>query len=163
MSESSISLAQHLGSALTARKWTVCTAESCTGGGIGAAITDIAGSSQWFEAGFITYSNRIKSEVLGVSAELLAEHGAVSEEVVRAMAAGALDRSGADLAIAVSGVAGPGGGSPAKPVGTVCFGWGRRDDLQSQTLNFDGDRAAVRSQTVQQALRYLIEVSQSTV
>src|SRR5690606_25324764 len=112
-------LAQQLGEALAARGWRITTAESCTGGGIAAAITDIAGSSAWFERGYVTYSNAAKSEMLGVSASLIAHYGAVSEAVVVAMARGACAASGCELGVAVSGVAGPGGGSPDKPVGTV--------------------------------------------
>ena len=114
---------------LLARHWMMATAESCTGGLIAAACTDLAGSSAWFERGLVTYSNEAKTELLGVPAELIAQHGAVSEAVARAMAAGALARSQAQVAVAVTGVAGPGGGSASKPVGTVWLAWRSRDAL----------------------------------
>jgi nicotinamide-nucleotide amidase len=118
-------LAAELGAALQAQHATLATAESCTGGGIGYAVTQVAGSSAWFERGFITYSNEAKQQMLDVPAELIARHGAVSESVARAMALGALTRSRAHIAVSVTGIAGPGGGSRAKPVGTVCFGFAR--------------------------------------
>ena len=121
-----LTLADALGKALAARGWRTATAESCTGGLVAGAITAIAGSSAWFDRGFVTYTNEAKSELLGVPAALIAREGAVSEVVARAMADGALARSRADLVVAVTGIAGPGGGSVAKPVGTVCFAWGRR-------------------------------------
>lgn len=121
MTESTYLLAERLGQLLRGPKHTVTTAESCTGGGIGQAITLVPGSSAWFEAGYITYSNRIKSKLLGVPSALIEAHGAVSEPVVLAMAAGAIQHSAANYAVAVSGVAGPDGGTPNKPVGTVCF------------------------------------------
>lgn len=125
MTESTYLLAERLGQLLRGPKHTVTTAESCTGGGIGQAITLVPGSSAWFEAGYITYSNRIKSKLLGVPSALIEAHGAVSEPVVLAMAAGAIQHSAANYAVAVSGVAGPDGGTPNKPVGTVCFSAGR--------------------------------------
>lgn len=134
------------------------TAESCTGGLISAACTDLAGSSAWFERGFVTYSNEAKMDMLGVSAQTLAEHGAVSETTVREMAEGALARSLADVAVAVSGVAGPTGGTAAKPVGMVCIGWAAKTSpTRSLTVNFAGDRAAVRRQTVVRALDGILE------
>lgn len=150
-------LAVALGEALAARGWYAATAESCTGGLIAGAITDVAGSSGWFDRGFVTYSNEAKVELLGVRPETLDAHGAVSEEVAREMAAGALARSRADLAVAVTGVAGPGGGTPRKPVGMVCFGYARRGEPPvSQTRHFPGDRAAVRAATVEVALARLL-------
>ena len=138
--------------------WLLATAESCTGGMISAACTDLAGSSAWFERGFVTYSNAAKTELLGVDAALIAAHGAVSEEVARAMAAGAIARSRAQVAVAVTGVAGPSGGSRAKPVGTVWFGFMLDGQLSSEVQHFDGDRAAVRLATVQHALKRLVQL-----
>lgn len=129
------------------------TAESCTGGMISSACTDLAGSSAWFERGFVTYSNEAKTELLGVYAALIEAHGAVSEQVARAMAFGAVRHSQAQVSIAVTGVAGPSGGSAAKPVGTVWFGFSVQGVLHSEMVRFDGDRAAVRQQTVLHALR----------
>lgn len=130
----------------------LATAESCTGGLIAAACTDLAGSSNWFERGFVTYSNAAKTELLGVPAVLIAQHGAVSEPVVRAMVAGAVDRSRAQVAVAVTGVAGPGGGSPDKPVGTVWLAWSVGGHITAERCQFAGDRAAVRTATVHRAL-----------
>lgn len=130
----------------------MATAESCTGGMIAAACTDLAGSSDWFERGFVTYSNAAKSESLGVDAALIADHGAVSEEVARAMARGAIANSRAQATVAVTGVAGPGGGSAAKPVGTVWFCWVTPAGIASEMRCFGGDRAAVRAATVAHAL-----------
>ena len=132
------------------------SAESCTGGLIAAACTDLAGSSNWFERGFGGYSNAAKTELLGVDAALIARHGAVSEEVARAMAQGAIARSRAQVAVAVTGVAGPSGGSAAKPVGTVWFGWATPAGLVSEMRRFDGDRRQVREATVQYALHRLV-------
>lgn len=155
----SMDVAAALGKALLARGWLLATAESCTGGGIAAAVTDISGSSRWFERGFVTYSNAAKHEQLGVPAYLVERHGAVSREVAEAMAEGALRRSRADIAVAVTGIAGPDGGSDAKPVGTVWFGWAQRDGdnlvLSSSCRHFAGDRAAVRAATVRHALEEL--------
>ena len=134
----------------------LATAESCTGGMIAAACTDLAGSSAWFERGFVTYSNAAKTELLGVDAALIAQHGAVSEAVVRAMAAGALAHSHAQVAVAVTGVAGPSGGSADKPVGTVWFGFALGGQVHAQCQRFPGDRAAVRAATVQHALQRLV-------
>ncbi len=151
-------LAAQLGRLLLDQGWTATTAESCTGGLIAGAITDVAGSSAWFDRGFVTYSNEAKIEMLGVRRETLAAHGAVSEATAREMAAGALKRSGADIAVAVTGVAGPLGGSPEKPVGFVCFGWACRDGaVEAGTAHFAGDRAAVRAASVAAALQGLIE------
>lgn len=143
---------------LLKKGWMLATAESCTGGMISAACTDLAGSSAWFERGFVTYSNEAKNELLGVDAALIAGHGAVSEEVARAMASGALARSRAQVSVAVTGVAGPTGGSAAKPVGTVWFGFALPGRLVSEVRRFDGDRAAVRSATVQHALQRLLQL-----
>ncbi|MES2946819.1 MAG: CinA family protein [Pseudomonadota bacterium] len=134
----------------------MATAESCTGGMISAACTDLAGSSNWFERGFVTYSNAAKTELLGVDAELIRQHGAVSEPVARAMAAGAIRHSKAQASVAVTGVAGPGGGSAEKPVGMVWFGWSVKGQLSSEVKHFEGDRAAVRAATVRHALLRLV-------
>jgi nicotinamide-nucleotide amidase len=146
-------LAARLGAALVARGVTLATAESCTGGGVGECVTSVAGSSDWYDRGFVTYSNASKEDMLGVRRATLERHGAVSEETAREMAVGALERSLAGLAVAVTGVAGPGGGTPAKPVGTVCFAWARRGRRpRSSTRSFAGDRASVRRQSVAAAL-----------
>lgn len=149
-------LAARLGERLLAAGRRLTTAESCTGGWIGKVLTDVPGSSRWFETGYIVYGNGAKSALLGIAPALLAEHGAVSEPVVRAMALAALQRAGADVSIAVSGIAGPDGGSAAKPVGTVWLGWatGRGESAQVRTQRelFDGDREAVRRAAVHAAL-----------
>lgn len=158
MSEATRGLAEALGRALAARGWRVATAESCTGGRVAAAITDVAGSSAWFEAGYVAYANVAKVALLGVPAATLAAHGAVSEATARAMAEGALARSGAQVAVAVTGIAGPGGGSAEKPVGTVCFAWALAGaPTAACTLRLAGDRAAVRDQSVDVALKGLLE------
>jgi nicotinamide-nucleotide amidase len=136
----------------------MATAESCTGGLIAGACTDLAGSSAWFERGFVTYSNEAKTEMLGVDAALIAAHGAVSEPVARAMAEGAVAHSRALAAVAVTGVAGPSGGSPEKPVGTVWFGWSVDGRVRTERRRFDGDRASVRAATVHYALQTLVEL-----
>ena len=136
----------------------MATAESCTGGLIAAACTAVAGSSAWFERGFVTYSNEAKTDLLGVDAALIAEHGAVSEAVACAMAQGAIVRSNAQVAVAVTGVAGPTGGSADKPVGTVWFGWSVLGKVQAECQHFEGDRAAVRAAAVQHALMRLAEL-----
>ena len=136
----------------------MATAESCTGGLIAGACTDLSGSSNWFERGFVTYSNEAKTELLGVDAALIADHGAVSEEVARARAEGAVARSRAQVAVAVTGVAGPTGGSRDKPVGTVWFGWSVGGHVRTERRRFDGDRAAVRAATVQYALQTLVDL-----
>jgi nicotinamide-nucleotide amidase len=141
---------------LLARALTVATAESCTGGGLAAALTDLAGSSRWFERGWVTYSNAAKRDELGVAEVTLATHGAVSEAVVREMAEGALRRSGAALAVAISGIAGPDGGTADKPVGWVCFGLAQRGQAtRAWSLQLSGDRAAVRAASVQVAVEAL--------
>jgi nicotinamide-nucleotide amidase len=153
-----VRLAAELGRALLAHGWRVATAESCTGGLVAGAITAVAGSSDWFERGFVTYSNQAKTDLLDVDAALIEAHGAVSEVVARAMAFGAVRHSRAQVGIAVTGVAGPGGGSPDKPVGTVWFGFMVDGLLASEMRRFEGDRAAVRAATVQHALQRLIEL-----
>jgi nicotinamide-nucleotide amidase len=146
---------------LVKKGWLMATAESCTGGQIAAACTDLAGSSAWFERGFVTYSNAAKHELLGVPMALIEQHGAVSEPVARAMAKGAIARSQAQVAVAVTGVAGPTGGSAAKPVGTVWFGFATPAGVVSEMRRFDGDRAAVRAATVQHALVRLLALAQA--
>jgi nicotinamide-nucleotide amidase len=147
-----------LADALRARGWSVASAESCTGGLLAAACTALAGSSDWFDRGFVTYSNDAKSGQLGVDASTIAAHGAVSEPVVRAMADGALARSSATLAVAVTGIAGPGGAVPGKPVGTVWLATALRGGAtQAECLQLDGDRATVRARTVEIALARLLE------
>jgi nicotinamide-nucleotide amidase len=152
-------LATALGERLRALSATVTTAESCTGGGIAEAITRVAGSSAWFEAGFVTYSNRQKQLQLQVPEALFSEVGAVSEQVVHAMAKGAIERAQARFAVAVSGVAGPGGGSADKPVGTVWFAWADGQQIITERQRFDGDRQAVRQQTVVVALERLLALA----
>ena len=160
MSAATFRLAIRLGALLEQREWRVAAAESCTGGLVAGAITDIAGSSAWFERGFVTYSNAAKTEMLGVRAETLAAHGAVSEPTAREMVAGALERSSAHLAVAVTGIAGPSGGTLQKPVGLVCLAWGRRGGVvRSVTEQFSGDRAAVREASVVTALEGLIRIA----
>ena len=148
-------LAAELGRRLHDAGLVLAAAESCTGGWIAKCVTDIAGSSGWFDRGFVTYSNAAKCEMLGVSLQTLDAQGAVSEAVVREMVLGALTRSTAQVAVAVSGVAGPGGGTAEKPVGMVCFGLALRGRVETETLRFDGDREAVRRQTVEHTLRRL--------
>ena len=151
-------LVRQLAARLTEKGWMLATAESCTGGMIAAACTDLAGSSQWFERGFVTYSNEAKTEMLGVPAELIAKHGAVSEEVVRAMAEGAIRNSRAQVSIAVTGIAGPGGGSVEKPAGTVWFSWSLNAEVQSHALLLEGGRAQVRRSSVRHALQQLLKL-----
>ena len=141
---------------LTKTSQRLVTAESCTGGLIAAAITSRAGSSAWFERGWVTYSNAAKTEELGVDATLIAQQGAVSEAVAAAMARGACAHSPSDYAIAVTGIAGPDGGSPEKPVGTVCFGWASKTACKTETVYFDGDRQSIRQQAASYALAGLL-------
>ena len=148
-------ICQLLAERLLARHWLLATAESCTGGMIAARCTDLAGSSTWFERGFVTYSNEAKTELLGVDPELIARHGAVSEAVARAMAQGAVAHAKAQVAVAVTGVAGPGGGSIDKPVGTVWLAWCINGVVDAEQMRFCGDRAAVREATTQHALQGL--------
>jgi nicotinamide-nucleotide amidase len=158
-------LAARLGQALRARGWRVTAAESCTGGLVCAAITSVAGSSAWFERGVVTYGNAAKTALLGVDAALLARVGAVSAEVAAAMARGALLNAESDLALAITGIAGPDGGSAEKPVGTVWFGLARRSGAEPQcetrVAHFDGDRAAVRLQAAAFALRWATDAAQT--
>ncbi|MDO6747047.1 CinA family protein [Gilvimarinus sp. 1_MG-2023] len=152
-------LSAELGSVLRDRSWTVATAESCTGGGVAAAITEVAGSSAWFGTGIVSYANSAKVELLGVSPELLETAGAVSCEVVEQMALGALRVSGAEIAVAVSGIAGPDGGSKDKPVGTVWLAWaGPNNTLLSECYVYEGDRTQVREQACVTALRGLLAI-----
>lgn len=141
-----------LAQALRSRGWRLATAESCTGGLIAAACTSLAGSSDWFERGFVTYSNAAKTELLGVDPGLIANEGAVSRAVAEAMVHGALQRAPVDVAVAVTGIAGPGGAVPGKPVGTVWLAWGTASAVHTERLQLAGDRAAVRAATVVQAL-----------
>jgi nicotinamide-nucleotide amidase len=152
-------LALRVGRALEARNLRVATAESCTGGWIAKALTDIPGSSQWLEGGVVAYSNAAKSALLGVPAGTIAAHGAVSEPVVRAMAEGARARFGVPLTVAVSGIAGPDGGTPDKPVGTVWFAWASGRETTAARERFDGDRDAVRRLSVAFALDRLLELA----
>jgi len=152
-------LASELGDKLCARNWMLATAESCTGGWVGQLITALPGCSHWYERGFITYANAAKIEMLGVPEETLETYGAVSEETASAMATGALARSHAQATLAISGIAGPGGGTPHKPVGLVCYGWALEDGtVMSSTCRLDGDRDEIRSRAVAAALRGLIEL-----
>ena len=157
MNDTIRSLASQVGTQLLARRLMVTTAESCTGGLVAAALTDIAGSSAWFERGFVTYSNHAKVEMLGVASDLIETHGAVSEEVARAMADGAVLESRAQVGVSITGIAGPGGGTRDKPVGTVCFGWVTMEEApESETMHFAGERAQVREQSVRHALGGLL-------
>ncbi len=149
-------LAQRLGRLCKQLDVEVTTAESCTGGGIASAITEVAGSSAYFTTGYVTYANAAKTRLLGVPEAMLAEHGAVSKEVVKAMVLGACNESGAGLAVAVSGVAGPEGGSAEKPVGTVWLAWGDAAAQEAECFHFPGDRQSVREQAVRQALVGLV-------
>jgi len=155
-------LAQRLGEVLSAQGRVLATAESCTGGWISQVITSVSGSSAWFDRGFVTYSNEAKNEMLGVDAEVLARHGAVSEATAIAMAEGALRHSLADVSVAVTGVAGPTGGTPRKPVGMVCLAWARKGAATAVvTRQFSGDRAEIRFQAVVAALEGLLQHSVS--
>ena len=156
-------LATLVGARLKARGLKLAAAESCTGGWIATAVTAVAGSSEWFERGFVAYSNEAKQEMLGVETTTLEFQGAVSEATARAMAQGAIRHSRAQIAAAVTGIAGPGGGSAAKPVGTVCFAWaGPGPRLRSETRLFQGDREQVRRHTVIAALQGIIEILEET-
>jgi nicotinamide-nucleotide amidase len=155
--DSLVSLARRLGTAAIARGAMIATAESCTGGLVAGAITAIAGSSSWFERGFVTYSNLAKEQELGVGQSTIERFGAVSEETARAMAEGAVRASSAQWAVAVTGIAGPDGGTPEKPVGTVWFAWAGPGHLQALRRQFDGDRSAVREASVRVALEGLID------
>jgi len=152
-----VELAKQLGQALNTGGKVIATAESCTGGWIAQVITSVPGASVWFERGFVVYSNTAKREMLGVDAEILSRFGAVSEPTAKAMALGALVHSHATLAVSVTGIAGPGGGTPDKPVGTVCIAWAEKPgSVQTETFHFDGDRRAVRGQAVVAAIQGLL-------
>lgn len=156
--ENSLQLSQLLGEKLAAKNWTISTAESCTGGGLSSVITAIPGASRWFGYGLVTYANQAKQQLLGVTSTTLAQHGAVSEECIMEMVKGALALSGADLAVAISGVAGPDGGTPEKPVGGVWFAWATSQHLITRYHLFDGDRGWVQAQAVEAALRGALEL-----
>ncbi len=161
-SDTLTTLATLVGARLRAKGMMLATAESCTGGWVAQAITAVGGSSEWFERGFVTYSDAAKQEMLGVSARTLAAHGAVSEQTAREMAAGALAHSRAQVALAVTGIAGPTGGSPEKPLGMVCFAWALNGGAVSAvTQRFDGDRDSVRRQSVIAALQGVLESLES--
>lgn len=151
-----IDLAARVGRVLQEKGLLLATAESCTGGGVAQAVTEIAGSSAWFDRGFVTYSNTSKTDLLKVPAPLIAEFGAVSEEVAGAMARGALADGHGSIALSTTGIAGPGGAVPGKPVGTVCFGWADKNRSVTERLVFRGDRQAVREQAVAHALQGLL-------
>ncbi len=151
-------LAAQLGKLLVKRHWRISSAESCTGGWIAKCFTDIAGSSDWFEGSVVSYSNRIKVELLGVSADTIETDGAVSETVVRQMARGVIDLTGAEVSISVSGIAGPGGGSDDKPVGTVWLCWQLPGHVSTECIHVEGDREAVRQGTVKHAIEQLIQL-----
>jgi nicotinamide-nucleotide amidase len=154
-------LTKTLAQIMLSRNWTVSLAESCTGGLICATLTELAGSSEWFERGYITYSNEAKTECLNVPAEVIESHGAVSEQVAQAMAEGARINSGSNVAISITGIAGPSGGSIEKPVGTVCFGWATENRVLTKTMCFKGDRQAIRQQATEFALTELIALLRS--
>jgi nicotinamide-nucleotide amidase len=144
---------------LIKNNWHLSTAESCTGGMVAASITELAGSSEWFERGYVTYSNQSKSEDIDVSQNLIEQHGAVSDQVARAMALGAKQNSGSDLSLSITGIAGPTGGSPEKPIGTVCFAWAlANDQIVSETKHFEGNRQQVREQACDFSLRKLLDL-----
>ena len=160
---STLDISKEVAKLLIARGWTLALAESCTGGLVCAALTDLPGSSDWFERGYITYSNQAKTECLGVPAETIESFGAVSEQVAKAMSEGAQKNAGVNVAVSITGIAGPAGGSIEKPVGTVCFGWTiTKENLVAiticKTMQFSGDRQAVREQARDYALSKLIEL-----
>jgi nicotinamide-nucleotide amidase len=152
-------ITQELARVLIKNHWHLSTAESCTGGMVAASITELAGSSEWFERGYITYSNQSKSEDIDVSQNLIEQHGAVSDQVARAMALGAKQNSGSDLSLSITGIAGPTGGSPEKPIGTVCFAWAlANDQIVSETKHFEGNRQQIRQQACDFSLRKLLSL-----
>lgn len=157
-----LTLATLAGQKLKERGLVLATAESCTGGGVAQAITEIAGSSEWFDCGFVTYSNAAKMALLGVPANVLERHGAVSAETAAAMCEGTLRNSRATVSLSTTGIAGPGGAVPGKPVGTVWFGWTRGESVRTERMLFDGDRHAVRMQSVVHALRGLVALLDGT-
>lgn len=150
-------LCQQLAQVLSRQQWMLATAESCTGGLVAAACTNLAGSSQWFERGFVTYTNAAKTQLLGVPADLIATHGAVSQPVAVAMAQGACQQAGVQVGLSTTGIAGPAGGSEHKPVGTVCFAWCIQGQTTTETQHFSGDRAQVRQAAVQHSLQGLLQ------
>ena len=155
-------LVERLAASMLLNRLRLAAAESCTGGGLAYLLTSVAGSSDWFERGFVTYSNESKHELLAVPAATLDRFGSVSEQTAAAMAEGALARSPADVSVAITGIAGPGGGTPGKPVGTVCFAWGRRGGSTRTTMvRFDGDRQQVREQSILMALQGLLDLVES--
>ena len=157
-----VKLVSTIGKILTESGQTVTTVESCTGGGIANLLTAIPGSSNWFDRGFVTYSNSAKTQMVGVPEKLLEQYGAVSNEVAESMATGGLNHAGASYALSVTGIAGPGGGTADKPVGTVCFGWAGPENLvQSEKILFPGDRQEIRSQSIEYSLSRLIEIMRS--
>lgn len=162
MNSTTFQLAIKVGNRLREVRLYLTTAESCTGGGIASAITDVSGSSAWFDRGFVSYSNMAKTEMLGVPPALIDRYGAVSEQTARAMAEGALRHSRAQIALSVTGIAGPGGGTEEKPVGTVCFGWAVHHTSKTETRRFKGERDAVRQQTIEHALRELLNFIDDT-
>lgn len=158
-----LALSAQLGQALLARQWMLALAESCTGGWVAQSITAIPGSSAWFDRGFVTYSNLAKEQMLGVSATTLEHYGAVSTATAQEMAVGALTHSAADISAAITGTAGPDGGSPQKPVGTICFGWAHENGyILTQQMVFPGDREAVRRQSVKTSLNGLLQLTLNT-
>jgi nicotinamide-nucleotide amidase len=158
--QNALELAAQIGTELKAKRLLLTVAESCTGGGVAQAITEIAGSSDWFDCGFVTYSNSSKSELLNIPAALIARHGAVSEEIAAAMAEGAIANSEGNVSLSTTGIAGPTGAVPGKPIGTVCFGWVVGGVTHTERLIFTGDRHAVREQTVAHALAKLLRYLQ---
>lgn len=158
-----LKLSTELGAALKSQRWMLALAESCTGGWVAEAVTAIPGSSAWFDRGFVTYSNASKQEMLGVNSHTLQAHGAVSEHTALEMALGALKHSHATIAAAITGIAGPDGGSKEKPVGTVCFAWATSAGLsESMTMQFTGDREQIRIQSVKTALEGLLQLTLNT-
>ncbi|MFM7226185.1 MAG: CinA family protein [Betaproteobacteria bacterium] len=153
-------LAEHIGEALKQKRWMLTTAESITGGSISQCVTDIAGSSEWFDCGLVTYSNASKTNFLEVPDALIAQFGAVSEEVAAAMATGALANSAADVALSTTGIAGPTGAVPGKPIGTVCFAWATSSTVVTERRLFQGDRQSIRAQTTRHALQGLLKLLQ---
>lgn len=157
-------LAVRVGEALTQREWMLVTAESCTGGWVGQAITAVAGSSGWYERGFITYSNQSKCEMLGVQQATLDQFGAVSPQTAQEMVIGALNRSHAQISLSITGIAGPDGGTATKPVGMVCFAWANKDGMvQQQTYHFKGDRQTIRHLAVETALRGILSLLDNAI
>ena len=155
-----IELAEKLGEALKSRKLLLTIAESCTGGGVCQAVTEVAGCSEWFDCGFVTYSNGSKTQFLDVPEALIAQHGAVCEEVAAEMAKGTLANTDSHITLSTTGIAGPGGAVPGKPVGTVCFGWACEKRVHTERLVFAGDRHSVRTQTAEHALKGLLKFMQ---